>query len=418
MAWDTERTRRLLIEAAAVEFSEHGLAGARVDTIATRAGVNKERIYQYFGSKQKLFGAVLETELLTAMDAVVMEGRGVEAVSSYAARLFDYQCGRPHLARLLFWEGLELKAPAAGQERGARYDTKLAALSEALPDLSSDDTRDLFVSIVTIVDSWVVLGNIERLVTHTDEISEERVGQRREAVRRSVAAIASAQVRGEYTRSRLDEFADAMASVLDKCVWSQTMTHETLVPYLIEETYELVDAIETGTTDEIIEELGDVLWQVAFHSEIASRTAEGSGDQGPFDIQDVADRVTQKMVRRHPHVFGDEVAETPEEVLRLWNAAKAAEKSTRRSVLEGIPQGMPALALADKVIGRAQRLGVSPSEPEGLPSFDDEAELGELLLGVVSAARTSGLDAERALRSAIRGLQDDARAAEQQVSAR
>jgi len=226
--------------------------------------------------------------------------------------------------------------------------------------------------------------------------------------------MASNSEESGHTHSRLDEFADAMASVLDKCVWSQTMTHETLVPYLIEETYELVDAIETGTTDEIIEELGDVLWQVAFHSEIASRAAEASGGHAPFDIQDVAKRVTQKMVRRHPHVFGDEVAETPEEVLRLWNAAKAAEKSTRRSVLEGIPQGMPALALADKVIGRAQRVGVSPREPEGLPSFGDEAELGELLLGVVSAARASGLDAERALRTAIRGLQDDVRVAEQQ----
>jgi XTP/dITP diphosphohydrolase len=198
-----------------------------------------------------------------------------------------------------------------------------------------------------------------------------------------------------------------MASVLDKCVWSQTMTHATLVPYLIEETYELVDAIEAGTTEEIIEELGDVLWQVAFHSEIASRTA---GEQ--FDIQDVAARVTEKMVRRHPHVFGDEVAETPEEVLRLWTAAKATEKTARRSVLDGIPQGMPALALADKVIGRSQRVGVSPPVPHGIPHFDDETELGRLLLAVVTAARESGLDAERALRTAVRGLQDDVRAQE------
>lgn len=208
-------------------------------------------------------------------------------------------------------------------------------------------------------------------------------------------------------QSRLDAFADAMASVLDKCVWSQTMTHETLVPYLIEETYELVDAIEAGTTEEIIEELGDVLWQVAFHSEIASRTA---GER--FDIQDVAARVTEKMVRRHPHVFGDEVAETPQEVLRLWTAAKAAEKTARRSVLDGIPQGMPALALADKVIGRAQQIGVSPAVPHSIPHFDDETELGRLLLAVVTAARDSGLDAERALRSAVRGLQGDVRAQE------
>ena len=209
-------------------------------------------------------------------------------------------------------------------------------------------------------------------------------------------------------QSRLDAFADAMASVLDKCVWSQTMTHETLVPYLIEETYELVDAIEAGTTEEIIEELGDVLWQVAFHSEIASRTA---GER--FDIQDVAAHVTEKMVRRHPHVFGDEVAETPEEVLRLWTAAKAAEKRQRDSVLDGIPQGMPALALADKVIGRAARVGLGVDATAGaMAGIDDESELGALLLGIVAAARDRGLDAERALRLGVRSLQDDIRAAE------
>ena len=209
-------------------------------------------------------------------------------------------------------------------------------------------------------------------------------------------------------QSRLDAFADAMASVLDKCVWSQTMTHETLVPYLIEETYELVDAIEAGTTEEIIEELGDVLWQVAFHSEIASRTA---GER--FDIQDVAAHVTEKMVRRHPHVFGDEVAETPEEVLRLWTAAKAAEKRQRDSVLDGIPQGMPALALADKVIGRAARVGLEVDATAGaMAGIDDDSELGALLLGIVAAARDRGLDAERALRLGVRSLQDDIRAAE------
>lgn len=209
-------------------------------------------------------------------------------------------------------------------------------------------------------------------------------------------------------QSRLDAFADAMASVLDRCVWSQTMTHETLVPYLIEETYELVEAIEAGTTEEIIEELGDVLWQVAFHSEIAARTA---GED--FDIQEVAARVTEKMVRRHPHVFGDEVAETPEDVLRLWTAAKAAEKRQRTSVLEGIPQGMPALALADKVVGRSERVGV-PLADAGhvMAGIDDESELGALLLGITASARARGLDAERALRMAIRSLEHRIRAAE------
>jgi XTP/dITP diphosphohydrolase len=209
-------------------------------------------------------------------------------------------------------------------------------------------------------------------------------------------------------QSRLDEFAAAMAAVLDRCVWSQGMTHESLVPYLIEESYELVEAIETGQTEEVIEELGDVLWQVAFHSEIAARTA---GEQ--FDIQDVAQRVTEKMVRRHPHVFGDEVAETPEDVLRLWNAAKAAEKKQRTSVLDGIPQAMPALALANKVIGRGEKLGLlSDLDTAGGIDVADEDELGGLLLAIVASARARGLDAERALRTTVRGLQDEIRESE------
>ncbi|TAM68647.1 MAG: nucleoside triphosphate pyrophosphohydrolase [Microbacteriaceae bacterium] len=215
-----------------------------------------------------------------------------------------------------------------------------------------------------------------------------------------------------------------MAAVLDRCVWSQGMTHASLVPYLIEESYELVDAIEAGTTDEIMEELGDVLWQVAFHSEIAARTA---GED--FDIEDVAARVTAKMVRRHPHVFAGEVAATPEEVLRLWSAAKAAEKRQRTSVLDGVPQGMPALALADKLIARAEKVGARPtggadgsaaSAAEGSEDVPiaDETELGSLLLAVVASARSRGLDAERALRTTLRGLQAEIRACEADAAAR
>jgi XTP/dITP diphosphohydrolase len=217
-------------------------------------------------------------------------------------------------------------------------------------------------------------------------------------------------VQSNESQSNLDAFAAAMSSVLDRCVWSQEMTHSSLVPYLIEESYELVEAIEGGTTDEIMEELGDVLWQVAFHSEIAARTAAED-----FDIQDVAAKVTQKMVRRHPHVFGDETAETPQEVLRLWSAAKAAEKTDRTSVLDGIPLGMPALALADKLLGRAERVGVLPAESVS-SAADNEQELGVQLLAIVAAARSRGLDAERALRGALRGLRASIRDREAETS--
>jgi XTP/dITP diphosphohydrolase len=186
------------------------------------------------------------------------------------------------------------------------------------------------------------------------------------------------------------------------CAWDRAQTHESLVRYLVEESAELVEAIEGGDRDEQIEELGDVLYQVLFHADIAA-------EAGEFTIEDVAEHMVRKMVGRHPHVFGDAVADTPDQVAANWEAIKAVEKSHRTSVLDGIPAGMPALARAEKVVGRAAKVGVV-REPAPVPATEEE--LGERLLAMVTAARDAGLDAERALRGAIRGLQDDVRAAE------
>ncbi|WP_298227104.1 MazG family protein [Gryllotalpicola sp.] len=210
----------------------------------------------------------------------------------------------------------------------------------------------------------------------------------------------------ESESSSLDAAAEAMAQILDRCVWSRQQTHESLVTYLIEESYELVEAIESGTPEDVREELGDVLWQVLFHAEIARRSGEG------FSIADVAADLHAKMIRRHPHVFGSEVAETPEDVRRLWSAAKAAEKRERTSVLDGIPPGMPALALADKMLGRAATAGVAAPLPA--PGAATEAELGEQLLALVAAGRELGLDPERALRDRLRLLAAAVRRQEQQ----
>ena len=202
----------------------------------------------------------------------------------------------------------------------------------------------------------------------------------------------------------MDALAASMRTVLDTCVWSQTMTHASLVTYLIEESYELIDAVEADDRDVMLEELGDVLLQVVFHAEIARRTPAER-----FSLDDIARGANEKMIRRHPHVFGDETALTVEDVWRVWSAAKAAEKSTRTSALDGIPQSMPALALAEKVLTRAERSGLrAPTERPGRV-FADEADLGRVLLGLSADARAQGLDAERALRSALRDLQDDIR---------
>lgn len=205
----------------------------------------------------------------------------------------------------------------------------------------------------------------------------------------------------------LREAAETMHAVRERCVWTQRIDHRDLVPYLVEESAEVIDAVETGTRADLREELGDLLWQVLFHAEIAA----GSADD-PFDIDDVARGLTEKMVRRHPHVFGDAVASTPEEVLVHWNAAKAAEKRERTSVLDGVSDHMPSLALAQKVVGKAAQVGVAaPTHRLAEPTSEDE--LGDALLWLVQRARQQGWDAERALRERLRALREEVRAAEQ-----
>ncbi|RUQ99175.1 MazG family protein [Labedella endophytica] len=205
----------------------------------------------------------------------------------------------------------------------------------------------------------------------------------------------------------LARLVGAMEEVLDRCVWSATMTHESLLTYLIEESYELVDAVESGVPEHIREELADVLLQVVFHSAIAARDPREG-----FGIEDVASEAADKMIRRHPHVFAGVEAPTVEDVLRVWSAAKAEEKIERDSIMDGLPSSLPALALAAKTVGRIDRAG-SPVEVDVVTSAPaDEDELGALLLSIAAAASRAGLDPERALRRATADLQRSVRRTE------
>ncbi|MFC7431055.1 MULTISPECIES: MazG family protein [unclassified Agrococcus] len=194
------------------------------------------------------------------------------------------------------------------------------------------------------------------------------------------------------------------------CPWDAEQTHESLVTYLVEEAYELVDAIETGDVAGIREELGDVLYQVLFHADIAA-VEEG------FDIADVARDAAAKMRSRHPHVFGDAQVSGVDDVVASWDALKRAEKSERESALDGIPPGLPALALAQKTLQRARRAGLVtlPEAEASAPST--EAELGAALLAMVEQASAHGVDAERALRLAVRERDAELRAGEREAGA-
>ena len=191
------------------------------------------------------------------------------------------------------------------------------------------------------------------------------------------------------------------------CAWDAEQTHESLVQYLVEESHELIEAIEHGSREDVLEELGDVLYQVLFHADIAAANAEH-----PFTIEDVAAATTAKMVGRHPHVFGDVVADTADDVAANWETWKRQQKPARTSVLDGVPAGLPALARAEKLLGRAEAVGAAAVVDAGDAAPASEAELGHRLLSIVAAARAQGLDPERALRTAVRELESSIRDAE------
>ncbi|PRY15252.1 XTP/dITP diphosphohydrolase [Kineococcus rhizosphaerae] len=187
------------------------------------------------------------------------------------------------------------------------------------------------------------------------------------------------------------------------CPWDAQQTHTSLLRYLVEESYEVVDAVENGTRAELRDELGDLLLQVVFHARVAQ---EDSAE--PFDVDDVAAAIVAKLERRHPHVFAGEAV--AEDLQAGWDAIKATEKP-RESVLDGIPLQLPALARADKVLGRLQRNGLD----EGTQAQATAEEIGEELLRVVRKAHAAGVDPEAALRTTTRRLESAARQRESRV---
>jgi tetrapyrrole methylase family protein/MazG family protein len=195
------------------------------------------------------------------------------------------------------------------------------------------------------------------------------------------------------------------------CPWDREQTHQTLARHLLEETHELIEAIDLGDSDAIRDELGDLLLQVVFHAEMAS-------EDGRWDVDDVARRLTEKLIHRHPHVFGDVEVSGAEEVLTNWEKLKVEEGSgSRRGVEDEIPATLPALARAAKVQRRAAGWGVEWASAEAAvaalreevgalseASEDAEREIGEVLFATVATARKLGVDAESALRRTTRGF--------------
>jgi XTP/dITP diphosphohydrolase len=184
------------------------------------------------------------------------------------------------------------------------------------------------------------------------------------------------------------------------CPWDAEQDHSSLLKYLLEESYEFIESVENNDRDAMQEELGDLLLQVYFHS----RMAEEDTKQ-PFNIEDVAKSVADKLIRRHPHVFAGEIVDSSADVLENWEKQKASEKG-RTSAIDGVPLAQPALPLATKVLYRLKKLNydLAVSEPIKLKEDIDQDQFGQILLGLITQAVDKGLDPEAALRGATKEL--------------
>lgn len=194
-------------------------------------------------------------------------------------------------------------------------------------------------------------------------------------------------------------FVAVMQRLRTDCPWDAEQTHRSLVPYLIEEAGEVIDAIETGDSSDLREELGDLLLQVVFHATIGAET-------GAFDLDEVARGIADKLIDRHPYVFAE--AQTPDDLMGSWEQRKRAEKA-RTSALDGIAEHLSALARATKVISRTRSHQV-PVELASEPVNEDQ--LGNEILSLVARGQANGIDPEQAVRAALRELEARIRAAE------
>jgi XTP/dITP diphosphohydrolase len=295
----------------------------------------------------------------------------------------------PGLMTWSAWQAVASADRVLASDEAAPLPRAVAATGHRVDELPVASVDDLLAAAATADVVW--LASDEEATTFPSVLADRIVSD--EEAPRVEVLHASYDVPG----ARLLDLVTVMDRLRTSCPWDREQTHGSLARYLLEETYETLEAIENGDYAHLREELGDLLLQVYFHARIASEHAEA-----PFDIDDVAGDIVDKLVHRHPHVFAGLDVEDASEVERNWEQLKAAEKG-RGSVLDGIPQALPALSLAEKTLGRAGRVDVVPELTDSL---------GDRLLALVLEARAAGLDAEQELRAAVRRLADAVRAAE------
>jgi uncharacterized protein YabN with tetrapyrrole methylase and pyrophosphatase domain len=296
---------------------------------------------------------------------------------------------------LLTWQAWSALRAASRVLAGSGGHPQIPALTAAgvIPEVV--DVPADAVSLASSLSSWAVDGPVVWLAPPGDEADPALLG---------AVTVPFQVLNGSHDLpgAHLLDLVSITDTLRVSCPWDRQQTHSSLLRYLLEEAYEAAETIEDGDLGALREEIGDVLFQVFFHARIA---AERSAGDGGFTIDDVADTLAAKLVRRHPHVFGSVAVSSSEEVNANWEEIKKVERAQKAaadasgppSALDGVPFGQPALSLAAQLQRRAERAGIS------VP-FDDPADdaLGEQLMGLVARARMTGLDPELELRAAAR----------------
>lgn len=360
---------------------------AIVERIVTAATTHGEVLYAVPGSPLVLERTVA---LLRADDRVRCD---IAPAMSFLDLAYARLGIDPIEARLTLVDGLRFAEAAGGLDgpllvAHTYANWVLSDIKLAIDDPT--DTADPDTDLPVVVLSH--LGTAEEQVIHTTWSQLDRTVEADHLTSVYIPSL------GRTAAAEFARFHELARMLRERCSWDREQTHASLVPYLLEETYEVVDALEALDPDDehtdadLIEELGDLLYQIEFHAIVGE-------DSGRFTIVDVIRGIHDKLVRRHPHLFGGEAAD--------WDDIKRAEKG-RTSIFDGVAASQPSLMYAAQVLRKAARAtGAAGELPEfsaeryaALPSFADDDELGELLLVIVDAARRAELDAETALRTA------------------
>ena len=405
--------------AAAIERIPHRFVRTTRHPVAVEGATSFDSLYDSAASLDDVYAAIVETLVAAAAEhgEVLYLVPGSPSVAERAVALLrdDERVEADVLPALSF---LDLVHARVGAEArlvdGHRFAVEAAGETGPLV-VSQCDSRLVLSDIKLAVDDGPAVTVLQRLGLPDEAVFEvawdelDRAFEPDHLTTLYVPGLAS-PVAAELVR-----FAELVRTLRERCPWDREQTHRTLTRHLLEETYETLEAIEAGDPEHLCEELGDVLFQVFFHATLGA-------EAGEFDLADVARGIHDKLVRRHPHVFGAVSADTADAVVANWEQIKKAEKG-RTSIMDGIPGDLPSLLHAHKVQRKAASVGfdwpsvehVYPKVTEELAELQAEPsddELGDLLFAVVNVARHLDIDPEAALRGATAKFRDRFRGVE------